>query len=164
MNPKTKAERKKLSRKVQNGKRTFMTVNVRITISRQRQNLTAFNTQTCRKWCTNHVPFMSCFVIHVEAMWTFRLISVTRSRTVVSTPWTGDQLVARLLLTSPGDCDDGDVGFCRGKPKNSEKNFPYLTFFTTNPTCQTRARTRTAAVGSQRLNRFSYGAAPYEYH
>jgi hypothetical protein len=37
---------------------------------------------------------------------TFRFISVTRSRTVGWTPWTGDQLVARPLLTAPGDCDD----------------------------------------------------------
>jgi hypothetical protein len=33
---------------------------------------------------------------------TFRFISVTRSRTVGRTPWTGDQLVARPLLTAPG--------------------------------------------------------------
>jgi hypothetical protein len=27
------------------------------------------------------------------------------------TPWTGDQLVARSLLTAPGDCDDdGEIG------------------------------------------------------
>jgi hypothetical protein len=36
--------------------------------------------------------------------WNFRFISVTRSRAVGRTPWTGDQLVARLLLTAPGDC------------------------------------------------------------
>jgi hypothetical protein len=35
---------------------------------------------------------------------TFRFISVTKSRTVGRTPWTGDQLVARPLLTAPGDC------------------------------------------------------------
>jgi hypothetical protein len=40
---------------------------------------------------------------------TFRLISVTISRTVGRTPWTGDQLVARPLLTAPGDCEDGEV-------------------------------------------------------
>jgi hypothetical protein len=33
---------------------------------------------------------------------TFRLISVTRSRTVSRTPWTGDQLVARPLCVCPG--------------------------------------------------------------
>jgi hypothetical protein len=37
---------------------------------------------------------------------TFRFISVSRSRTVGRTPWTGGQLVARPLLTAPGDCDD----------------------------------------------------------
>jgi hypothetical protein len=45
---------------------------------------------------------------------TFRFISVTRFRTVSSTPWTGDQLVARPLLTAPGDCDDGEVGGMNG--------------------------------------------------
>jgi hypothetical protein len=40
----------------------------------------------------------------------FRFISVTKSRTVSRAPWTGDQLVARPLLTAPGDCDDGEVG------------------------------------------------------
>jgi hypothetical protein len=37
---------------------------------------------------------------------TLRFISVTRSRTVGRTHWTGDQLVARTLLTAPDDCDD----------------------------------------------------------
>jgi hypothetical protein len=42
---------------------------------------------------------------------TFRFISVTRSRRVDRTPWTGDQLIARPLLTAPGECDDdGEVG------------------------------------------------------
>jgi hypothetical protein len=47
---------------------------------------------------------------------TFRFISVTRSRTVGRTPSTGDQLVARPLLTAPGDCDDddGEVGGMNG--------------------------------------------------
>jgi hypothetical protein len=34
---------------------------------------------------------------------TFRFISVTRSRTVSRTPWTGDQLVARPLLPALGE-------------------------------------------------------------
>jgi hypothetical protein len=87
---------------------------------------------------------------------TFRFISVTRSRTVGTTPWTGDQLVARPLLTASGDCVDGEVGgmdgFLQGNPKYSEKTCPDATLSTTNPTCQTRARTQAAAVGSQRLN------------
>jgi hypothetical protein len=86
---------------------------------------------------------------------TFRFISVTRCRTVGRTPWTGDQLVARPLLTAPGDSDDGEVGgisgFWQGKPKYSEKTCPDATLSTTNLTCQTRARTRAAVVGSQRL-------------
>jgi hypothetical protein len=48
---------------------------------------------------------------HVE---TFRLISVTRSRTVGGIPWTGDQLVARPLLTAPSDCEDGEIGGMNG--------------------------------------------------
>jgi hypothetical protein len=39
----------------------------------------------------------------------------------------------------------------QGKPKYSEKTCPSVTLFTTNPHDQTRARTRAAAVGSQRL-------------
>jgi hypothetical protein len=41
---------------------------------------------------------------------TLRFISVSRSRTVGWTPWMGDQLVARTLLTAPDDCDVGEVG------------------------------------------------------
>jgi hypothetical protein len=97
---------------------------------------------------------------------TFRFISVTRSRTVSRTPWTGDQLVARPLLTAPGDCDDGEVGgmngFGRGKPKYSEKTCPDATLPTTNPTCQTRARTPGRRRGKPATNRFSYGAATLE--
>jgi hypothetical protein len=44
----------------------------------------------------------------------FRFILVARSRTVGRTFWTGDQLVARPLLTAPGDCDDGEVGGMNG--------------------------------------------------
>jgi hypothetical protein len=39
----------------------------------------------------------------------------------------------------------------QGKPKYSEKTYSSATLSTTNRTCQTRARTRAAAVGSQRL-------------
>jgi hypothetical protein len=41
---------------------------------------------------------------------TFRFITISRSRTVGRTPWTGDQLVGRTLLTAPCDCDDDDDG------------------------------------------------------
>jgi hypothetical protein len=47
----------------------------------------------------------------------------------------------------------------QGKPKYSEKTCPSATLFTTNPTFQTRARTRAAAVGSQRLTAWAKG--PY---
>jgi hypothetical protein len=58
---------------------------------------------------------------------TFRFISVTRSRTVSRTPWTGDQLIARPLLPAPGDCDDdGEVGgmngFGRGNRSTQRKH------------------------------------------
>jgi hypothetical protein len=86
---------------------------------------------------------------------TFRLISVTRSRTVSRTHWTGDQLVARPLRVCPGWlwgwrswCNER---FWQGKPKYSEKTCLDATLSATNPTCQTRAGTRAAAVGSQRL-------------
>jgi hypothetical protein len=59
---------------------------------------------------------------------TFRFISVTRSRTVGRTPWTGDQLVARPLLTALGDCDDDEAGgmngFGRGKQSTQRKPAP----------------------------------------
>jgi hypothetical protein len=46
---------------------------------------------------------------------TFRFISVSRSRTVGRTSRTGDQLVARPVLTAPGECDDdGEVGGMNG--------------------------------------------------
>jgi hypothetical protein len=86
---------------------------------------------------------------------TFRFISVSGSRTVGSTPWTGVQLVARSLLTVPGDCDDEEVGgmndFWRRKPKYSEKTCPDATLSTTNPTSRRGEKAAT--------NRFSYGAA-----
>jgi hypothetical protein len=41
--------------------------------------------------------------------------------------------------------------FWQGKPKYSEKTCLDATLSTTNPTFRTRARTRAAAVGSQRL-------------
>jgi hypothetical protein len=59
---------------------------------------------------------------------TFRFISVTRSRTVGSIPWTGDQLVARSLLTAPGDCDDWEIcgmnGLGRGNWSTKRKLTP----------------------------------------
>jgi hypothetical protein len=60
---------------------------------------------------------------------TFCFILVTRSRTVSSTPWTGDQLAARTLLTASGGCDDdGEVGgmngFGRGNRSTRRKPAP----------------------------------------
>jgi hypothetical protein len=85
---------------------------------------------------------------------TFCFISATRSRPVGRTPWTGDQLVTRPLLTAPGDCDDGKVGgmngFGRGN-RSTQRKPPNATLSTINPICQTRAWTRATVVGSQRL-------------
>jgi hypothetical protein len=59
------------------------------------------------------------------------------------------------IVPVPGDCEDGEVGGMKcggqGKSKYSEKTWPGAILSITNPTCQTRARTRAAAVGSQRL-------------
>jgi hypothetical protein len=60
---------------------------------------------------------------------TFRFISVTRSRTVSRSPCTDDQLVARPLITTPGDCgDDGEVdgvnGFGRRNRSTRRKPAP----------------------------------------
>jgi hypothetical protein len=68
------------------------------------------------------------------------------------------------IVPVPGDCEDGEVGGIKygwqGKPKYSEKPAPAPILSTTNPTCQTRARSRAAAVGSQRLTA-SAMARPY---
>jgi hypothetical protein len=77
---------------------------------------------------------------------TFRFISVTGSRTVSRSPWTGDQLVSRPLLTAPGDCDDdAEVGgmnvFGRRNPSIRRKPAP-------TPLCPPQipfARPRTAS-------------------
>jgi hypothetical protein len=59
---------------------------------------------------------------------TISFVSVTRSRTVSRTPWTGDHLVAKPLLTAPADCDDGEVGgmngFGRGNRSTRRKPAP----------------------------------------
>jgi hypothetical protein len=85
---------------------------------------------------------------------TFRFISITGSRTVGRTPWTGDQLVARPLLTAPGDCDDDEVGgmngFGRGN-RSPRRNPTPTPLCPPQIHCHTWARTRAAAVGSQCL-------------
>jgi hypothetical protein len=62
----------------------------------------------------------------------------------------GTATITWPLVPVPGDCEDGEVGW-QGKPKYSEKTCPDAILSTTDPTCQTPARTRAAAVGSQRL-------------
>jgi hypothetical protein len=75
----------------------------------------------------------------------------------------GAEAITWPIVPVPGDCEDGEVGGMKccwqGKPKYSEKTCPDAILSTTNPTCQTRARTRAAAGGSQRLTAFSYGEA-----
>jgi hypothetical protein len=94
---------------------------------------------------------------------TSRFISVTRSRTVSRTPWLGDQLVARHLLTSPGDCDDdGEVcgmnGFGRGNQSTRRKPSP-------TPLCPHKSHFPDPGTnpgrrcGKPAISRFSYGAA-----
>jgi hypothetical protein len=41
----------------------------------------------------------------------FRILDLGQS---AGLPWTGDQLVARPLLTAPCDCDDGEAGGMNG--------------------------------------------------
>jgi hypothetical protein len=55
------------------------------------------------------------------------------------------------ILYKPQMIDEGDCGVWQGKLKYSEKTCPSTTLSTTNPTCQTPARTRATAVGSQQL-------------
>jgi hypothetical protein len=79
---------------------------------------------------------------------TFRFISVTRSRTVGRTPWTSDQLVARPLLTAPGDCDDEEVGGMNGFGRGNRNT--------------RRKPARPGRAGKPASNRFSYGEAIFK--
>jgi hypothetical protein len=67
----------------------------------------------------------------------------------------GTAAITWPIVLVPGDCEDGEVGgmkwFWQGKPKYSEKTCPDAISSTTNPTSQNRARTRAAAMESQRL-------------
>jgi hypothetical protein len=64
------------------------------------------------------------------------------------------------IVPAPGDYDDGEIGGMIGRGNKSTRRKPVPV-----PPCppQTphaaRTRTRAAAVGSQRLNRLSYGTA-----
>jgi hypothetical protein len=69
------------------------------------------------------------------------------------------------IVPVPGDCEDGEVGGMKcgwqGKPKYSEKTCPDAILSTKNATCQTRARKRAAAVGSQRLTALAMALPKY---
>jgi hypothetical protein len=84
----------------------------------------------------------------------FRFISVTRFRTVGRPPWTGDQLVARPVLTAPGDCDGGMNGFGRGNRSTRRNPAP-------TPLCPPQMYPNPSRRGGKTAtNSFSYGAAP----
>jgi hypothetical protein len=71
----------------------------------------------------------------------------------------GTAATNRPIVPTPGDYDDGEFVWnddWQGKPKYSEKTCPSATLYTTNPTCPARARTRAAAVGSQRLTAWAH--------
>jgi hypothetical protein len=99
---------------------------------------------------------------------TFRFISVTRSRIVGRTPWTGDQLVARTLLTAPGDRDDDD-GEVGGMNDFGRRNRSTRRKLAPTPLCPTQiplARPERDPVrrgGKPATNGFIYGAAQYKY-
>jgi hypothetical protein len=89
----------------------------------------------------------------------FRFISVTRART----PWAGDQLVARPLLTAPGNCDDdGEVGemngFVRGN-RSTRRKPPRRHFVHHKSHLPDTGANPDRRGGKPATNCFSYGAA-----
>jgi hypothetical protein len=79
----------------------------------------AHNIECCRKLRSYATTFFSLWLYSSilglgRLHETFCFISVTRSRPVSRTPWTGDQLVSRPLLRAPGDCEDGAFGGMNG--------------------------------------------------
>jgi hypothetical protein len=86
------------------------------------------------------------------------------ARTAGRTPWTGDQLVARPVLTASGVCgDDGGIGrmngFGMGNRSTWRKPAP-------TPLCPPQIHLPYPGAnpgrrgGKPATNRFSYGAAP----
>jgi hypothetical protein len=83
----------------------------------------------------------------------FRLLDPGQS--AISTPWTGDQLIARTLLTAPGDCDDdgefGMNGFGRGNGSSRKRPVPTSLCPPQIPLAILGREPGAVAVGSQRL-------------
>jgi hypothetical protein len=94
---------------------------------------------------------------------TFRFISVFRSRTVGRTPWTGDQLVTRPLLTAPGDCEDTEVGgmngFLAGEAEVLGENLPWRYMVHHKSHLPGPGTNPGLRGGKPATDRFSYGTA-----
>jgi hypothetical protein len=99
----------------------------------------SFNRETCHREIL--IFFLICFLIRIVGG------GGGCPRGTAATYWP--------IVPVPVDCEDVEVGGMKcgwqEKPQYSEKICPGAILSTTNSTCQTRARTRAAAVGSQRL-------------
>jgi hypothetical protein len=77
----------------------------------------------------------------------------------------GTAATNRPNVPAPGDYDDGEIGGMIGRGNRSTRRKPALVPLCPPQTLHAaRMRTRVAAVGSQRLNRLSYGTASLAYY
>jgi hypothetical protein len=72
----------------------------------------------------------------------------------------GTAATNRLIVSAPGDYDNGEIGgmIGKGKPKYSEKTCPNVALSTTNPTCCPDANPGRRG-GKPVTNCLSYGTA-----